>query len=287
MYLLRNGGVGIKPTKKELVSPPSSWVIPDRLHSLLSCRRVRAVVDCEPHRGGGVPTSEGPPRGRPALTQLSGQWARLAPPCLHLDSSGTHHTMTQISSHCPQSLRNCQCLLRVNTPTVNLNYWINFCDIQPGCLRGGSLRSWWRMCSLDPCSPCGFHRTLGHMQGHWLCFEEHYPQNVVHVRTREGGYWALFGKRMVAVQSKEPSAIPLGEVTSCKWVPLWSPPEKKGNCGSLWGAVKAICLGWAQSFSRGIQIYQPRDFLETSEFWLESLLPVPHIICSGFVKFMA
>lgn len=51
---------------------------------------------------------------------------------------------------------------------------------------------------------------------------------------------------------------------------------EKSNCGSFWGAVKAMCLEGAWRFSRGIQIYWPRALRfprESSEFWPGILLP--------------
>lgn len=74
-----------------------------------------AASGVSPYRAGGAAGSRGPcpptptpiptpipthhHRGRPALSQQRA--ARPAPPCLHVDATGTHCTMTQISSFCP------------------------------------------------------------------------------------------------------------------------------------------------------------------------------------------
>lgn len=99
VHLLRNGGVGLKPTKDNLLSPPVSPRIPEQVSLCLLLQDgelLRGVCPTQGRRGSQV---WGTASGRPALTQRG--WARPAPPCLYLDSIGAHCTMTQISSHCP------------------------------------------------------------------------------------------------------------------------------------------------------------------------------------------
>lgn len=142
--------------------------------------------------------------GRPALTQWV-EWARPAPPCLYSDSTGTHLIMTQISSCCPAKPEGCHCLLWVNTPTVHLNYLINFYDIQSACPRGESLRSWWHMWLwlLRSLQLLWFPQDLCHMQGHWLCIERLYPE-CSQCENTWGKMAGLFQGRRLAMQSEEP-----------------------------------------------------------------------------------
>lgn len=117
--------------------------------------------------------------------------------------------------------------------------------------------------SSDLCSLCGLHRTSGHTQGHWLCFKERYPQNTVHVRTLKGGCWVLFRKGWQLCSQRGHLPRRLGEVTSCKRVPLSSPPKIK----QLWVPLE-YCeshVPWVSSevFQGNPNVFTkrfPRDF---------------------------
>lgn len=244
-----------------------------------------AALGVSPQREGGAAGSEGPPGG--GLLWLSREWARPAPPCLHLESPGTYCTMTQISSPCPVKPEGCQWLLWVNTPTVNLSYLIIlFCDFQPARRRGGSLRSWWHMClwvlgwvfviavvSMGPRVTC----TATGCTLRSAILERDPRENP------RRGQWAPVREEWW--QSEEPS---------CCTPPARRPHASrclhgfhlKKATGSPWEAVKAMCPGGAQRFPGESKFIDQGHwgFLESSEFWSGSLLTMPQIICSRFCE---
>ena len=124
--LLRNRGAGLRLPKDSTLSLPFYPGLLSSCPSVLSCKRVSCCGQWAPHQG----RSGGPLMGGLLWLRGDGPDPRL-PVCTWIPLGPIVQWLRSVLT-VPWSLRDgCQCLLWVNTPTVNLMYLINFCDIQP------------------------------------------------------------------------------------------------------------------------------------------------------------
>lgn len=212
------------------------WVIGGNRQRATCCPPPWAGVSLSSPAAGVSPRGEedsgvwGPPGGRPALTQQA-----VGQTCTSLF---TWIPLGPILQWLRLALAALWSLLWVNTPTVNLLF--NDFLWHPASLPEGQI-SEARMTHDGSLPLLWFPWDLGHVQGHWLHFEERHPETRSTWEAKREDRGHLSGKNGG------------GSVWGVTWVKRLHTSKylhPKKATGSLWGAVEAMWLGEAQGFQK-------------------------------------